>query len=458
MFRADETIQPFRAFRARRVPSLLGAIVLSALLIACGGESDPQESDENRQFANDPVATSAATDAPTIGPPSAINEQPTATSQQASPEAYLSGRGAPPVVYAATTTSVTALTMTGADVVTQDLDLPDGFEVVGIDASPVGDRAGVLLSEVATGTLAVQFFDAEGASLSPPIPIGPSHPSATPVASPSASPVAAAGVITPSITWEPQGDAVLVSQPHALIQVHADGTSDAIDISGFADTIRGAAWSPMGGMVAIHSEMADGGHRVSLYNLRKDSFHEVESMRTTPGQALDDVTWLPNGSGLVYIAGAVQDGVLMQGQLFAIDLAEGQSRVLATSGQGGPSATMTNFQVSPDGHAVAYVLAARDGEYWTFHSMWVRSLRDEWSIQVPVVDRAPVTHMGWTSVGLVWGQYDSETAYWFRLTPSGRVIVLNGEHLQSARGTPAASPAATPAGSPEATPVAVFDE
>jgi hypothetical protein len=166
----------------------------------------------------------------------------------------------------------------------------------------------------------------------------------------------------------------------------------------------------------------------------------------TFGPSITTLQWLPSGLGLVIVAGNVQDDEVMNGQLYVYRFGEPVPMLVATSGQGGPTGTISHAVVSPDGQSVAYAIMVRDLDEWRLHSLWVRPLRGGSAVSIPLATNAPITTLFWSSEGLVWQQLD------------GSISVVDGDLQPRPLGeapiaSPVASPVATPVGSPAATPV-----
>jgi hypothetical protein len=103
---------------------------------------------------------------------------------------------------------------------------------------------------------------------------------------------------------------------------------------------------------------------------------------------------------------------------------------------------------------VAYVIAIRDAEAWSFHSLWVRSFKQPLSYQVPVDSVAAVTRLWWVGRGLAWDQTltagstsPSEIVF---INTKDEPTVLLVKTPEASGATPAATPAASPVSTPEA--------
>jgi hypothetical protein len=430
---------------ARRLCATL-TLVLVLILTACGTESG--DVPEDRQFANDPVEEQKVTATSEV----IVNATPVVTEEvvSASPETLLRSRGTPNTLYTLTNDRLVALSIHDGEVSSTEIALPDGHRVIDFDGSPSGDRVAVVMSsEDASPSIA--FLRASGE------PIGETR--ALTAAEASATPVAAGEEAAWQVTWSPQGTGVVVASPTTLETIDVEGDPKQIPLAEFEGQLIGAAWSPQGSRIFLQFAMEDGSQHVYVRDLVADKTREVRVLGAAPGTGATDLQWLPDGSGLLYVQGPMMDGVVMRGQLYVYTLGQEVPRLISTSGQGGPSATMTDAVVSPDGRSVAYVISVLDGSEWVFHSMWVRALDGSLSYQVPVAPRGVVTNLAWFDRGIAWEQGPSPDV------PGNILSMRQGEEpvvvfeapSTDIAGTPGASPAVNPAGtpvpSPGATPV-----
>jgi hypothetical protein len=436
--------------------ALVVAIGVALVLVGCGTDSG-SDVPEDRQFANEPAPTRSISGTPDETPTQAPADKPI-RNVIATPADLLRTRGAPSTLYTVWDGELVVLDTTGKETRSRTIDLPVGSEILGLAASPTGDRAGVLVT-ADDETPVVQFFDSRGNTIAGPFGV---IPSGTPEASPAATPIATPDAIeaipasesmseTVDLSWAPQGDGVLVVLDNALYYVDVEMGVQGIPTGGVQGTILSAAASPMGGRVLIQVSMDDGSQEAYLYETETSEVRELHALRTTAGTGIGELTWLPGGNGVVFVRGEAIDGHVMRGQLFSYRFRDEVPRLVATSGQGGPSATITRVALTPDGNAVAYAVSILDADNWSLHSMWVRSLKeDESAIEVPVESGDTLTDIGWSGDGLMWGtepRFRPGARSLHVMTPSGDVIDV----------TPASAPVASPAtpiGSPRATPVA----
>ena len=416
-------------------------LVLATVLAACG--SDAQD---DRRFANEPV---------TQGPPTATPEPteplpPTATSvPMASPETLLSTRGAPDTLYTVANDDLVAVTLGSDGPVANPVDLPDDRPLLAFDGSPRGDRVAVLLGsgEAASG-VALLLFGRDGNLLDEPRTVFRADVA-------TATPVAEGYAERYSISWSPQGDAMLVATASTLVNVPVSGEPQPIVRDSVPGSILSAAWSPQGTQIALVVAHDDGSEEVVLFG-SDGRIIDAPAPRVEPGMSLEHLHWLPDGSGLIYVRAELADGVPLGGQVYAFRLSEAEPELIATSGQGGPSATITTLAPSPDGRSIAYVISIRDSEQWAFHSLWVRSFKTPLSYQVPVANVAAVTRLWWVDRGLAWDQVltedpasPSEIVF---MNPSQEPMVLLETTPAAVSGPPVATPVASPAATPAATP------
>lgn len=420
---------------AKLLLTLLSALVI---LAACGDGSSSDDADEGHRFATErrptvqPSATLAATPVEQVLQPTS---EPTIP-----PEEALDVRGAPQFAYFLVGEELQVydtVARTFASVNTSE-----DMVILDFASSPTGDRVGVLglLDE----RVVVQFFGADGEPLGDPtsMPITYMPPVVSPVASPAATPVTSRTPLRLYVSWVPQGNAVIVSGPGVMQRVSMSGVIMPISRTGVTGTVVKAIWSPMDSQVAILTQLMDGHQGVFMLDSGHDEARELEQLHLQPGQSLSNLQWLPNGLGLVLVAGNSSDGDLMNGQLYVYQFGDPVPMLVATSGQGGPAATITHAEVSPDGHSVAYVIMVRDQNEWHLHSLWVRPLKGGPGYSVPLESNEPIIDIVWTAEGLVWQQSD------------GRITVIDGSLTPRPLGEePQATPAASPVGSPESTPI-----
>lgn len=434
--------KPYLSWLRRRQG--LAAVLLCAALVmaACSsGTDDSTADDADRRFVTDrPTVSATSTTTPTevvaASQPTAV---PTVNAEQ-----LLVPRGAPRFVYLVIDGALHVYD--AASYHFAPVALPADLTLLDYTSSPTGDRVGVL--GLLNGDVTVQFFGADGDSLGDavtlPVNYSPTR-AATPVASPMATP---ATLTNPAlnIDWIPQGNAVLVSGPGVLQRVSMNGTIMPVSRTGATGTVTGAAWSPMDSQVVIQTRQQDGHQAVFLLNSGHDEVTEIDALHDTFGPSITNLQWLPSGLGLAMVAGPVQDGVVMNGQLYVYRFGDPVPVLVATSGQGGPTGTISHAVVSTDGQSVAYAVMVRDEDEWHLHSLWVKSLKGGPPISIPLATNAPITALFWSSEGLVWQQSD------------GSMSVVDGDLQPRPLGdepsaTPIASPGATPVGTPAATPV-----
>jgi hypothetical protein len=257
-----------------------------------------------------------------------------------------------------------------------------------------------------------------------------------------------------SATWVPQGNGVLVTWDDTLTYVDVEGGRTPIDTGGVDGRIMYAAASPKGNQILAQVEYEDSTQGGYLIEQPSGDAHQLRALHADPGFGITGLEWLPSGNGVVFVEGEIVDGAVVRGQLFSYLFGNEVPSLIATSGQGGPSATIANVTVSPDGYSVAYEVSILDLDRWSVHSVWIRSLKqDVPPIQVPVNSGEALTRLAWSSEGLVWSQEGGSEVRVMR--PTGETGDLGDE------ATPVASPvvmpviSAVPVATPVGTPVPV---
>lgn len=421
---------------------LVGACAL--VIVACGSSGGTTSDD--RQFANE-AATRAPRVEETVTPTAVLDVDATPAIREpspvASPEALLLSRGAPDTLYIEAASRLFSLSIRDGASVSTPIDFPAGYRLLDFDPSPTGDRVAVLLAD-GQGDVSLGFFTRDGVIVEGLIDVLGGD-SATPV--PDAS--GQAGFF---VDWSPRGTDVLVSDGSVLESISVGGEVTRIPLDDFEGRLLAAQSSPQGGRIVLHFEDAEGAQRTYVHDVVADKTRELRPLSTTVEQGISNLQWLPNGAGVVYVRGSLDRGVVMHGQIYVYRLGQERAELVATPGQGGPSATITDVAISPDGRSVAYVISLLDGSQWSFHSLWVRALDGSQSYQVPVVPRGVVGHVAWVNGGLSWEQRRESNA-------PGQVLVIGDDGLprvmfNEATAPVSATPVASPVASPGATPVA----
>ena len=434
----------------------IGLVALSVLLGACSNAEGGVQTEEDRRFVNDPTRPSQPTKVvvPTVTAPAA---SPAANLPPA--DALFKARGAPATVYAIITGEILVLRPAVPRAEPLRIAPPPGQAFARLTSSPTGDRVAAMVVPVdgvarsgARGTLVV--YDAAGTTVrtwNDVVSLGPSG--ATPVSTeerlPGQSPI--------QMEWASQGDQILITSGFdELVSVPLEGTPVRIDVPPGIRVIEEAHWSPRGNQIAILASGGDGPPGVQLFtpNVEPSDLRQVAPSNegTIAFPTIEQFAWLPDGSGIAYILADERTGSPVDGQLFVHDLARGDHRLIATPGQGGPSASIANFVLSPDGKAVIYQIQTSDTAQWTFHSLWVRSLTDTRAVRLPVDDVIEVNALWWTAQGVVWGQaLETEGAgatetFVLQAPGSAPVELISIEVVPAQVASPVASPAATPLG------------
>lgn len=426
--------------------------IMVIVLGGCGGT----DSEEDRQFANDPTQQDRPTDDVV---PSAVPEPASPVAELPPADTLLKSRGAASIVYAIFKGSILVLRPDAPPTEPFQIVPPTGQSFLKVTSSPSGDRVAAMLIPIdgagaPESSAALTIYDPEGATLqtwNDVVTFGSSGP--TPAAG--GNPDSASGV---RMEWSPRGDQILITAGrNELVTVPLEGEPTPIPVPDGISLIEDAQWSPRGDRIALLAKGGDGPPGVQLFTPNADpsDLRQVipPDQGTIPFPTIEQFAWLPDGSGIVYILADERTGSPGDGQLFVLDLATGRHRLVATPGQGGPSASIVSFALSPDGKAVAYVIATPDRGAWAFHSLWVRSLRDSRALRLPVADVLEVNAIWWTSRGLLWGQAvqtnGSGTTETFvvQAPASDPMELASMEVVAAAPATPAASPAGSPAAS-----------
>lgn len=421
---------PIRRFR-------WSAILLSLLIVlaSCGG-GDQSTDDEGHRFATERRPTQTPEQMEQTEP----TEEAASTIVVAEPTpALFNLRGAPRVIYLQINDEIQAYDTSTREFTS--VELGDGVSIVDFAASPTGDRVGVLLQQ--DHAFYVQFFGADGKAIGDAISIQNfvSTPGlASPIVSPSATPQAGSLPVVFHASWVPQGNALLVSGPGAIVHVGMNGAVMPVSREGVLGTVVEAFWSPMDSQVAIHTRMMNGEHNVFMLNAGHDEAVEVEAFHDHQGAQVANLQWMPSGLGMVLVSGHSVHGDLMNGQLYVYLFSDPTPTLIATSAQGGPSGTISHVAISPDGESVAYAVSVRDGNSWRLHSLWLRPTTGGQSRQIDLTSSAALVSLQWSAEGLVWQQAD------------GTIMVSDGETPPRVLGTEYV-PEATPVATPEATPV-----
>ncbi len=440
-----------RSILSRLATVLLLSCVGSLLLTACGETGN----EEDRRFANDPSRDPQPTQVVRE------TEVPEATPTMRAlppPETLLRARGAPSTVYAILNGNIHSIQLNGGKATTGTIAPPDGARFVAINSSPSGDRVAAVTTS-ASGTTSAPtvdliVFDRDGKMLETwNAIVAPEMSGSTPVAGATST---SAAEIDLMVDWGAQGNRIVVASPGGQIAIAALGGEAApIQTPAGVASIRDVEWSPRGDTIALLTAGNDDLTRIGLIDpsVASPEFQVVVPVDDSAedGQ-IRSFSWLPDGSGLVYLTGSGDYTDAAGGQLFSVNLETKEQRLVATAGQGGPSATIVDFSISPDGKAVAYTIMLPDAGVWRFNSLWVRSLRDQRAIRLPVGDVIEVNAIWWIDRGMLWGQAGSDgeqiRELFVRLTPGGdptailAVEVATGASQQD--GTPVASPEATP--------------
>jgi len=448
------------------------------LLLLAGCGSGGSQVPEDRQFASSAKTAPPGTITPTA-PPTEPASRPSSSSGGASGHEAatpFSTRGAPNHAYILNDSTLTIVDVSTGEPVLTDVELAitPGEVVRDIAASPSGDRAAVLVSD-ARGTassLRVTLYAKDGRQIAGPV--GIAIPDATPVASPAspearatpaASPATAgdgtgARLVSPSsaLSWAPSGDRLVVTVAGRSVSIlpiesRGIGAGQAIDIPTASGSVAGAWLSPRGDQLLLVLVDANGNRAIATRSLAGSDqrphvlWPGTDERRT---RSVRQAAWLPDGSGIVFTS--TQQGASVPGTLSLLPLDTLRPRALATSGRAGPSARVGTFSISPDGKSVAYALETPADDGWSFHSLWVRSLRDGSSQEISSANGEVVDQPAWTSQGVLWTQ-ENPDGTGAQMQFAGRdgvsvVIATWRGHTWESSTPPVASPIASPLATP----------
>jgi len=434
---------------------IVAVFAVAMLLLSACGSSSSSGPEEDRQFATD--TRPAATSAPTETPSDAASVDPTATSASVDPASVLKSRGAPKFYFAELRGTLISVKPSEPALAPVVMDIPAGYRVLAFDASPDGSQVAVLLGNRNDSTAPISFaiFTHDGdLALHPIVVLDAASLGATPVSA--ATPVAADASSTVFVSWAAQGDRILVgSASGALVNVTPAGEATRITLDRLDGTLASASWSPRGGSILLRVRDAEGRGAIGLATIEDGAGH-VQTLWPPADErrpmSVEEIAWLPDGSGVLFLQEDLASDTGAGAQLYQVSVSGGNPTVVASPGRGGPSASIGDFTVSPDGKSVAYTIIIPDGDDWVFHSLWVRSLRATTSYEVSVGNVDGVSEIGWASGGFLWCERTEENGPVEAL----RVVTLDEQSLLLAttRGSSAASPIASPQASPVGTPAA----
>jgi hypothetical protein len=424
--------------RGRRIASLLCLLIVAGLLVACAEDSGTED---DRQFANDPVVTQ---EAQTAAPAPTHPVAQVASTPLASPESMLHARGAPETIYA---------TIDG-DLVAVDTLLPgtsttiatlDDINALDFSPSPSGDRVAVL--HVSDGYPEVVVYAADGSEVTRWGDLGIAVADG---ATPEVQSPANAG----SINWSTGGNRILVSLGgSSMVSILVGGGASEIAVPDKIGSIVDAAWSPRGDSIAVLARGEDDHGIIWTFYpaIDGDSTKQVVPPNADAAGlgSVVSFAWLPNGSGIAYLI-AEEARTDPGGRVYIVDLLSDARTLIAAPGRGGPAAVIVDFAISPDGKSIAYTISVPADGQWTFDSMWVRSLKTANVDSVPVFDIDRAVDLWWADAGIVWQQQVDEEIDVVSKSETGEPV-----NLVSFSPVDMATPMATPAiGTPEsATPV-----
>ncbi|HEV2129399.1 MAG TPA: hypothetical protein VGR22_12345 [Thermomicrobiales bacterium] len=418
---------------------LVGIVVLLAAS-ACTDNTD------DRQFASDP-RTSEPTPAAEV--PDVLTGTPRAPAHPlASPETLVDRRGAPSVVYAEIAGSSRAITTDGVNRLT------DG-PVAAFAASPSGNQVAVVVPSATGLAYDVKIYASDGTLLQRIDTVLISSPPATPADQALSEDEAVA------LSWSPQGGRLLLADVSGqLIDIRLDGTVEQIQTRSSLSGLIQAEWSPRGDQIGVLFRDDDGYGSLALIDLSIDpaSVDVIAPVGLVSGEpaSVESFAWNPYGDGVLFLQGNPPDDGVRNGQVVGWNQASNTTEVIATGGQVGPTGSIRQFSIAPDGKALAYAIDIRTPEGSDFGGLYVRSLVQPQVYRVPVKPNVTVTGFWWVADGLAWagvveaeGKAQTLVVRW--IDGSRRIRTL-AEIRMATMATPVAAPMP---GAPAATPVPI---
>lgn len=420
-------------------------LILVTVATACMDDTD------NRQFATDPRTPQPT---PTVEIVESTYATPAAPAQPlGSPEALVDRRGAPDVVYTAVDDALWAVAEDGLTAVTN---APLAFA-----SSPNGQRVAVLLPRRDSELVELEIYTSDGElEQTIELELGLSD-RATPVDG-------VPGEDAVSLTWAPQGGRLLLAHASGqLVDILLDGTVETIETRSSLAGVQQARWSPRGDQIGVVIRDDAGLGRLALVDPSADPamVNVIAPVGEVSGEAasVESFGWKPYGDGVLFLQGNPVPGGVRNGEIVSWDEASNTTQVVATGGQAGPTGSIRQFSVAPDGRAIAYTIEFATQDGWEFSGLYVRSLANTQLYDVPLDPETAVTAFWWLGDGLAWIAAVSEPG----MPPVLAVQLIDGQGRKHTLGqiriapeaTPSASPVpATPAATAVATPVAASAE
>jgi dipeptidyl aminopeptidase/acylaminoacyl peptidase len=423
------------------------AFFLATLLLLAGCADDATD----RRFANEPLPTVEEAENPENAPTAAASPVPAQPGPSVvSPEALLNARGAPRSFFVSADGRLLVFSADGT--APQELLRPNAGSIAALSSSPNGDRVAVLVADGADRQVIV--LDADGEELHRFEDLDELLPAG-------ATPGAEAPIGRDLVDWSPQGDRLLVGfASGGIAAIPLDGEPALVVSPDLANAPTDAEWSPAGDAIAyVNRPPGASGDGLYLVDLGESGAQPIELVAapTSGGASVVAMAWHPNGRSILYTRTGPTGNASLGGDLFQYTLGQGP-RLLASSGVAGPVTGIISFAPSPDGRAVAYVIATPAQGAPGFHSLWVQQIGTDSRMRLATPDGMAVTDLWWTDAGLVMQvepgrQIDlaADTAEFALFLASGSGVAPAFNAIPAA--TPESSPVASPVASPEATPV-----
>jgi hypothetical protein len=419
---------------------MLMALILMVSATACMDDTD------NRQFATDP-RTPQPTPTEELAEP--MGATPAAPAQPlGSPQALVDRRGAPEAVYTIVDGALWAVNESGIAAVTR--------APLASASSPNGHHVAVLRARDDSDAIDIEIYTPDG-ELEQAIETVLDLPAQ---ATPSDGAVGEGAI---SLTWAPQGGRLLLAHADGqLVDITLEGTVEPIETRSSITGVVQARWSPRGDQIGVVIRDAAGYGRLALIDPTDEpaSVNVIAPVGEVSGEAasVESFGWKPYGDGVLFLQGNPVAGGVRNGQIVSWDEASNTTQVVATGGQAGPSGSIRQFSVAPDGRAVAYTIDIATQDGWEFSGLYVRSLSHTQLYEVSLNPEMAVIAFWWLGDGLAWTSVESGAgtpvviaAQWIDGLGNQRTL---GRIRIAPESAPLATPvAATPGVSPLATPV-----
>jgi dipeptidyl aminopeptidase/acylaminoacyl peptidase len=423
-------------------------ILAGILIVSCGDDGGVKE---DRRFANDPTEAGSA---PTLTPTTEVTatvagDESAETGPETNPALLVDARGAPDGFYSLDDSEINAVTIDGSESAIQSWTAPEGQRFLAIDGAP-GLAQVAALVDVGGNRLDLVIYDRAGTEVRriesvlgvPSLETTPFTDGTTGAAS------ADFGV---SVSWSPLGDAILVGSSRGELRSLSleDGDITTFEPSANLEGLVLAEWSPQGNAIAALVRDRTGVGRLSTFEVEGSTLtgtNLVDLEHLPQGNSVEDFAWNADGDRMFFVVADRQDGTVSGGQVYSTTIADRKTTLVLTSGRGGPSGSIGSIEPSPDGNAIAVVIAVQDRTGARFHSLIVRSLDEGSTYDVPTAAVRQLPAVRWVDGGLAWLAPAGDGWAVTMATDDGAVAQLSAMSSSSSA-SPVASPVdeATPA-------------